>query len=79
MNRLIQPFHSGAFALVAMLALALALSACGKKEGSGAASTPGAPVAGPAPTVSSPASGLPASQLGSMPTTGGSKNSTGER
>jgi hypothetical protein len=81
MNRLIQHFHKAPLALVVMLALALGLSACGKESSSGAASAPGgatAPAAGPAPAASSPASGLPASQLGSMPT-GGSKNSTNTR
>ena len=83
MKRLIQHFHAAPLALAIMLALALGLSACGKEGSSGAASTPppggAAPAAGPAPSASSPASGLPANQLGSMPTTDGSKNSTGSR
>lgn len=79
---------------LALVALILALSACGK-EGSNAGNTPDStgsgptPSAGdsqaanPAPGASSGAAagvtnngGLPASQLGSMPTSSGSKNSS---
>jgi hypothetical protein len=85
MNRFARHFHVAPLALVIMLAMALGLSACGKEESGGAASMPGAaaPLAGPAAAASSPASsgvttdgGLPASQLGSMPTSSGSKNSS---
>jgi hypothetical protein len=73
-----QHLHSAPGALVMTLALVLGLSACGKEGNSGAASTPAAGASSPA----SPASGvttnggLPASQLGSIATPGGSKNSS---
>jgi hypothetical protein len=81
-----QHLHSAPGALAMTLALVLGLSACGKEGSSGAAGTPaGAAPAAPAAGASSPASpasgvttngGLPASQLGSIATPGGSKNSS---
>jgi hypothetical protein len=78
-----QHLHSAPGALAMTLALVLGLSACGKEGSSGAASTrAGAAPAAPAAGASSPASGvttnggLPASELGSIATPGGSKNSS---